>query len=146
MKIQTRILIGLILVIILISGCSQKTKSNPKTDINNTPVATGIIPTLTPLVNTNSNEKLLQEEWDRQIIAQLSLEWAILDKNIPDYDLNDMIRDKNHIIVSTKNINKNYNFSLQNITISILTPEEIQQKSNTEGDFLYLEFETYVFG
>ncbi len=35
-----------------------------------------------------------------------------------------------------------YNFSLENVTISILTPEEIKKKSETEGDFLYLEFET----
>lgn len=52
-----------------------------------------------------------------------------------------MIKDKNNIIVSIRNINKNYNFSLENITFSILTQEEIQQKSNTEGDFLYFEFQ-----
>lgn len=34
-----------------------------------------------------SNEKPKQEEADKQIIAQMSLEWAMLDKNIPDYRL-----------------------------------------------------------
>lgn len=85
-----------------------------------------------------SNEKPQQEEADKQIIAQMSLEWAVLDKNISDYNL---IEDKNHLVLSTRNINKGYNFSLENITISILTPEEIRQKSEAEGDYLYLEFE-----
>ncbi len=82
--------------------------------------------------------ELLQEDTDRQTIAQLSLEWAVLGKNISDYNL---IKDKEHLVLSTRNINKSYNFSLENITISILTPEEIRQKSEAEGDFLYLEFE-----
>ncbi len=85
-----------------------------------------------------SDEKLQQEEADKQIIAKMSLEWAVLDKDIPDYNI---INDKNHFVLSTRNINKSYNFSLENITISILTPEEIKQKSEAEGDFLYLEFE-----
>ncbi len=84
------------------------------------------------------DEKPRQEEQDRQIIAQMSLEWAVLDKNIPDYNL---IKDKENLVLSNKNINKSYNFSLENITISILTPEEIKQKSEAEGDYLYLEFE-----
>ncbi len=84
------------------------------------------------------NEKPQQEEADKQIIAQMSLEWAVLDKNIPDYNI---IKDKDHFVLSTRNINKGYNFSLKNITISILTSEEIKQKSEADGDFLYLEFE-----
>lgn len=85
-----------------------------------------------------SDEKPRQEEKDRQIIAQMSLEWAVLDKNIPDYNL---IKDKDNIVLSNRNIDKSYNFSLGNITISILTPEETKQKSEAEGDFLFLEFE-----
>jgi PBP1b-binding outer membrane lipoprotein LpoB len=85
-----------------------------------------------------SNEKPKQEEADKQIIAQMSLEWAVLDKNIPDYNI---IKYKNHFVLSTRNIDKSYNFSLENITITILTPEEIKQKSEAEGDFLYFEFE-----
>lgn len=82
--------------------------------------------------------KLPQEDIDRQTIAQMSLEWAVLDKNIADYN---MIKDKGHLVLSTRNINKSYNFLLENVTISILTPEEIKQKSEAEGDYLYLEFE-----
>ena len=82
--------------------------------------------------------ELLQVDTDRQTIAQMSLEWAILGKNISDYNL---IKDKDHLVLSTRNINKGYNFSLGNVTISILTPEEIKQKSEAEGDYLYLEFE-----
>ncbi len=85
-----------------------------------------------------SDEKPQQEEADKQIIAQMSLEWAVLDKNIPDYNI---IEDKDHFVLSTRNINKSYKFSLKNITISISTPEEVKQKSEAEGDFLYLEFE-----
>jgi hypothetical protein len=82
--------------------------------------------------------ELLQVDTDRQTIAQMSLEWAVLGKNISDYNL---IKDKDHLVLSTRNINKGYNFSLGNITISILTPEEIKQKSEAEGDYLYFEFE-----
>ncbi len=90
------------------------------------------------LAGCTSDEKPRQEEQDRQIIAQMSLEWAVLDKNIPDYNL---IKDKDQLVLSTRNINKSYNFSLENVTISILTPEEIKQKSEAEGDYLYIEFE-----
>lgn len=82
--------------------------------------------------------ELLQVDTDRQTIAQMSLEWAVLGKNISDYNL---IKDKDNLVLPTGNINKGYNFSLENITISILTPEEIRQKSEAEGDYLYLEFE-----
>lgn len=132
MKIRTYVLIGLILIVILIGGCIQQTKSTYKTDINNTNEV--VLDSKKAIIETSISEG----ELDRQTIAQLSLEWAIIGKNIPDYDL---IKDKNNIIVSIRNINKNYNFSLENITFSILTQEEIQQKSNTEGDFLYFEFQ-----
>jgi hypothetical protein len=83
------------------------------------------------------DEKTLQVDLDKQTIAQLSLEWGILNKNIPDYNL---IKDTNNIIISTQNINKNYNFSNGKISFIILTPEKIQQKSNIESDFLFIKF------
>ncbi len=124
-------LIGLILIVILIGGCIQKTKLTSKTDNN---ISELVLDSKKAIIETGISE----EEHDRQTIAQLSLEWAIIGKNIPDFHL---INDPNNIIVSTRNINKSYNFSLENITFNILTPEEIQQKSNNQGDFLYFEFE-----
>ncbi len=92
----------------------------------------------TEMPEATGTPELLQVDTDRQTIAQMSLEWAVLGKNISDYNL---IKDKDHLVLSTRNINKGYNFSLKNVTISILTPEGIKQKSEAEGDYLYLEFE-----
>ncbi|SNQ61314.1 hypothetical protein [Candidatus Methanoperedens nitratireducens] len=51
------------------------------------------------------NEKPQQEEADKQIIAQMSLEWAVLDKNIPDYNQH---IEKEHLPLRTQYNNQTY--------------------------------------
>ena len=120
-----RIIAIIVIIILFLQGCIYNEK-RPETIY--TPEKPEAI--YTPEYLQGNND-------DRQTLAQISLEWAILDKNIPDYNL---IKDKNSIILSTRNINKSYIFSLKDITIIILTPEEIKQKSEEDGDFLYFEF------
>ena len=120
------ILICFILLIVtgIFSGCISRPDSISGNDIG----------------MNDYDEKTLQVDLDKQTIAQLSLEWGISGKNTSTYYSTE---EKNHIIVSTMNINKNYNFTLEDISVTILTPEEIQQKSNKYGDFLYLEFREF---
>lgn len=147
-KLENRTIkvIAVIVILLFLQGCvfnekkpqenievSQKTpEKEPDVVHKETPGIYNEMPAIT------GTPELLQDDTDRRTIAQMSLEWAVLDKNIPDYN---MIKDKDHLVLSTRNINKSYNFSLGKISISILTPEEIRQKSEVEGDFLYLEFE-----
>lgn len=146
-KNKTIKVIFIIIVVLFLQGCIFNEKK-PQKGVGISQNTTEIEPDIyketgidrdAPVVMGTA--ELLQVDADIQAIAQASLEWAILDKNIPDYN---MIKDKKHLVLSTRSINKGYNFALGNSIVSILTPEEIKQKSDVEGDYLYLEFETIV--
>ena len=74
---------------------------------------------------------------DRADIIRLSLERALLDQEIPDYGL---IQDPENIVLSTANVDASLVPTLPGINLILLTQEEIQDKANREGDFLYIEF------
>jgi hypothetical protein len=85
---------------------------------------------------TLPNESPLTRE-DRAEIVRLSLERALVDQEVPDYQL---IKDKKNIVLSMANIDVSLIPTLPGINLIPLTREEIQAKANSEGDFLYLEF------
>ncbi|MHB1484171.1 MAG: hypothetical protein ACYCYI_05860 [Saccharofermentanales bacterium] len=62
---------------------------------------------------------------------------AVVDGKIPDYNL---LTDQKNIIISSNNIDTNLLPTLPNIELIVLSPAEIKEKANEEGDFLYLEF------
>lgn len=65
------------------------------------------------------------------------VETAIVDGKIPDYSL---IKDKKSIIISSELIDSNHLPVLSDIKLIVLSPTEIKEKANKEGDFLYLKF------
>lgn len=65
------------------------------------------------------------------------VETAIVDGKIPDYSL---IKDKKNIIISSELIDSNHLPVLSDIKLIVLSPTEIKEKANKEGDFLYLKF------
>ncbi len=85
--------------------------------------------------STGNDSPITRE--DRAEIIRLSLERALVDQEIPDYAL---IQDPGNIILSTANIDADLVPALPGINLILLTPEEIQDKANREGDLFYLEF------
>lgn len=84
-----------------------------------------------------SAEGELSEE-DRAELIRLTLERALIDQEIPDYGL---IEDPQNIVLSSENIDPGLVPELEGVNLIVMTPEEIQQKANEEGDFLYLHFD-----
>ncbi|MCP4598947.1 MAG: hypothetical protein GY847_00125 [Proteobacteria bacterium] len=74
---------------------------------------------------------------DRADVIRLSLEHALVDQAIPDYGL---IPDPTNIVLSTANIDADLAPTLPGINLILLTQDEIQDRANREGDFLYIEF------
>lgn len=85
--------------------------------------------------SANDNPPITRE--DRADIIRLSLEHALVDQEIPDYGL---IQDPENIVLSTANVDASLVPTLPGINLILLTQEEIQDKANREGDFLYIEF------
>lgn len=75
---------------------------------------------------------------DRAELIRLTLERALVDQEIPDYGL---LPDPNNVVLSSENIDVSLVPELPGINFTVLSPEEIQQKANEEGDFLYLRFD-----
>ena len=85
--------------------------------------------------STDDDSPITRE--DRANIIRLSLEYALVDQEIPDYGL---IQDPENIVLSATNIDADLVPTLPGINLILLTQEEIQDKANREGDFLYIEF------
>ena len=85
----------------------------------------------------SANDNLPITREDRTEIIRLSLERALVDQEIPDYGL---IQDPENIVLSTANIDASLVPTLPGINLILLTREEIQDRANSEGDLLYIEF------
>jgi hypothetical protein len=83
-----------------------------------------------------ADETLLTRQ-DQADIIRLTLERALIDQEIPDYGL---LKDTQDIVLSLTNFDAALVPELKDINLVVLTPEEIQAKADSEGDFLYLEF------
>ncbi len=75
---------------------------------------------------------------DKAEIIRLSLQWALVDKKIPDYQL--YFSEMENIILSVENIETGVLPQMPGVKLTLLQPEEIQRKAVEEGDFLYLRF------
>ncbi len=90
-----------------------------------------------PVQTFSSLADLSPEERDEAELIRLTLERALVAKEIPDYEL---IRDKENIVLSTENIDLRLVPTIPGVNLILLTPEQIQRKADREGDFLYLRF------
>ncbi|HLE75360.1 MAG TPA: hypothetical protein VI864_04860 [Candidatus Bathyarchaeia archaeon] len=81
----------------------------------------------------------LQRITDEDIpeIVRLTLERALVDGGIPAYEL---IKDNESIVLSTENIDLSLIPKLPGVNFTLLSRDEIQEKADREGDFLYLRF------
>jgi len=77
-------------------------------------------------------------ERDKAEIVRLSLQWALVDKNIPDYRL--YFSEMENIILSAENIEASLLLQIPGVDLTLLQLEEIQKRADEEGDFLYLRF------
>lgn len=75
---------------------------------------------------------------DRTELMRLTLERALVDQEIPDYNLLD---DPQNVVLSTENIDAALVPEIEGVTLELLTPEEIQARANEQGDFLHLRFD-----
>jgi hypothetical protein len=85
---------------------------------------------------------MLVSESDITEIIRSSLTIALIDKRIPDYKL---IEDKENIVLSTENIFRDLVPEIFGVNLIVLEPDEIQNKADREGDFLYLRFTKLEF-
>ena len=85
----------------------------------------GLFPTL------NSTDR------DKAELIKLTLERAIVDKEIPDYE---SIKDKRNIVLSTENIRKELVPRIKGVKLIVLNADEIQDKADREGHFSYFRF------
>ena len=77
-------------------------------------------------------------ERDKAEIVRLALQWALVDKKIPDYRL--YFSEMEDIILSAENIEADVLPQMPGVNLTLLQPEEIQRKADEERDFLYLRF------
>jgi hypothetical protein len=75
---------------------------------------------------------------DKGEIIRLVLEDALIKKTLPDLGM--LVEGKERIILSTKNIKTSWVPSLPKFKLVLLSPTEIQEKADREGDFLHLSF------
>jgi len=79
----------------------------------------------------------------KQDFVKRVLQIAVVSGEIPDYDL---IKDNRNIILSSENLDTKLIPMLDGIKFAILSPAEIKEKANKEGDFLYLKFNKIDIG
>lgn len=79
----------------------------------------------------------------KQDLVKRVLEIAVVSGEIPDYNL---IKDNKNIILSSENLDTNLILELDGIKFTILSPAEIKEKANKEGDLLYLKFNKIYIG
>ena len=82
-------------------------------------------------------DDLLSRE-DRAEVIRLTLERALVEKEVPDYQL---LAEQGAFILSTENVDPALVPELAGVDLTLMTPEEIQQRANEEGDFLFLRFD-----
>jgi len=89
----------------------------------------------TPLINSKKN------------VVLAGLSWAILEEKAVDYKyVHGEYYNKYTIIVSKENLDKlnlpkylkQGSLSIKNVEVIYLTPKEIQERANKDGDFMYL--------
>lgn len=78
-------------------------------------------------------------------IIQKTLESALVHKQLPDYDLL-LARSKGKIVLSNENIDTSLISQLPGISLTVLSPNAIQESANRDGEFLYLRFKKVEIG
>ena len=72
-------------------------------------------------------------------LVDLALEWALVDQEIPDYEL--IAQGADGFVLSLENLDEGLEPQVTGVTVIPATPKEIQSTADTSGDFLYLAFD-----
>lgn len=91
-----------------------------------------------PETDEPAGEEVTLNDGERAELVRLTLERALIDHEIPDYG---MLQDPANVVLSTENIKPQFVPRLPGVTLELLSPEEIQARADTQGDFLYLRFD-----
>lgn len=94
-----------------------------------------VILNLIALASCQPSQKITDK--DITEVMRLTLERALVAQEIPDYDL---IEDTANIVLSSENVNPSLLPQISGVTLTLLSPEQIQEKADRQGDFLYLRF------
>lgn len=71
---------------------------------------------------------------DKAEVIKLSLERALVQKKIPDYNI---IEKQEFFLLSTENITRELVPEIEGINLILLTPEQIQERAESRGDYVY---------
>ncbi len=86
------------------------------------------------LPGTDTGTGVELPEADLFAILDQGLVHALIDEAIPDYA---MLADQEELVLSTENLPEGWTPNLA-VAVTLMTPEQIQNKANRDGDFLYL--------
>lgn len=75
---------------------------------------------------------------DRPELIRVVLEWALIDKNLPDYGL---LPDPTNVLISLDGLSVDELPTLPGITLTALTEVELQKKADAEGSLLRVSLE-----
>ena len=78
---------------------------------------------------------------DREQLIRVVLEWALVDKNLPDYGL---LPDPTDVLMSLEGLSADELPTLPGVTLTALTQAELQTKADAEGSLLRLSLENLV--
>lgn len=83
--------------------------------------------------STNSSKELIKR----------AVEIAVVSGEIPDFHL---MKDNKNIVVSSENIDPGLLPKLTDVNLIVLSPTEIKERAQKEGEFLYLSFKEVNIG
>src|SRR5919205_972776 len=96
-------------------------------------VVAGQQPPPTPQEAKKEAEAELTKE-ERAELIKLSLELALVQKRIPDYNI---IEEEYEFLLSTENITAEMVPHLKGINLVLLEPKEIKERAESRGDYVY---------
>lgn len=96
-------------------------------------LAIAVFATLLPTIANYSDKELIKR----------TIEIALIKQEIPDYEL---LKRQGRIVLSTENLDPKIIPKLPGVDMIMLSSEEIQEKADREGNFLYLRFKKIDIG
>jgi hypothetical protein len=101
---------------------------------------TAVIDKITPEATATVVGSVTLDEADEIDLVRLSMEWALVDKNVPDLGL---LPDPLNIVLVLEGFETRIVPKLAGVNLTLLNAEEAQAKADAEGDFPYLRISLY---
>jgi len=111
----------------------------PRTAAHVPGTITPFVATATPAATPTADPYALSAA-DKRELAEIGLQWAV-DGGLSDFAL---VKDPVNLIVSNANLPDKSELKLTGRTLTVLSPQQIQERANKEGDFLYFRFGAFI--